>query len=65
MSYSGGSHRQGRIHPHQRNGDFSGNLLGENLERDGAYVSNVQETEQHSIDYKTKCAHRNKINSDI
>ena len=61
MSHSGGSHRQGRIHPHQRNADFSGNILGENLERDGSYVSNVQETEQHSIDYKTKRAHRNKI----
>ena len=61
MSRSGSTRGQGRIHPHQRNADFSGELLGEDIDHDERYVSNVHATEQHSINYKTKRAHRNKL----
>ena len=55
------THRQGRIHPHQRNADFSLSLLGDDIELGESYVSNVQATEDFKIDVKTKRSHRNRI----
>ena len=63
MSHSGPTttHRRGRIHPHQRNADFTGSLLGDNIELGESYVSNVQATEDFKVDIKTKRTHRNQI----
>ena len=55
------THQQGRIHPHQRNADFSSSLLGDDIELGKLYVSNVQATEDFKIDVKTKRTHRNRI----
>ena len=55
------NHRRGRIHPHQRNADLTGSLLGDNIALGEIYVSNVQSTEDFKIDIKTKRTHRNRI----
>ena len=55
------NHRRGRIHPHQRNADLTGSLLGDNIALGEIYVSNVQSTEDFKIDIKTKRTHRNQI----
>ena len=55
------THQQGRIHPHQRNADFTGSLLGDEIELGDSYVSNVQATEDFKIDVKTKRTHHNQI----
>ena len=52
------THRQGCIHPHQSNTDFTGSLLGDEIELGDTYVSNVQATEEFKIDAKTKRTHR-------
>ena len=51
----------GRIHPHQRDANFSDNLLGEDLVIPGDHVETVQATEKFSIDEKTKKNHHNRI----
>ena len=61
MSSERTTHRRGRTHPHQRDADFSGQLLGDDIELDETYISNVQETEDFKIDVLTKRSHRNRI----
>ena len=51
------THRQGRIHPHQRNADFNGLLLGDEIELGDTYVINVQAMEDFKIDANTKRTH--------
>lgn len=51
----------GRIHRHQRNANFSGEILGNDIiigEDDVQYIQNV---EQHSIDIEVKKNYRNRI----
>ena len=55
------THQQGRIHPHQRNADFTGSLLGDEIELGDTYISNVQATEDFKIEVKTKRNHCNQI----
>ena len=51
----------GHIHPHQRDANFSGNLLGDNIILDEAHMTNVQSTEQFTLDVDTKQNHQNCI----
>jgi hypothetical protein len=51
----------GRIHPHQRDANFSGNLLGDDIVLDESHVTSVQSTEQFMLDVDTKQNHRNRI----
>ena len=53
--------RTGRIFPHQRNANFSGAILGDDIKIDDEYVSNVHSVEQHTIKEHTKRKHRNAI----
>ena len=55
------SYQHGQIHSHQRDAYFTGELLGDNIVLDPAYVTSVQETEVHKIDVKTKLTHHNCI----
>ena len=55
------NHRRGRIHLHQQNTDFTGLLLGDEIELGDSYVRNVQAIEDFKIDIKTKRTHRNRI----
>ena len=56
------SHRQsGRIFPHQRDANFDGAVLGDEIAIGESYVMNVHNTEQHTIKIGTKRKHRNKI----
>ena len=55
------THQQGRIHPHQRDADFSGEVLGDDIVLNKNFISNVQDTEDFKIDIKTKRLHRNQI----
>ena len=57
----GSSHKTGRIHPHQRDADFSGAVLGDDIVLEDRYVTSVQDTEQYNICVKTKRTHRNRI----
>ena len=52
---------RGRIFPHQRNANFSGEVLGENITIADEHVEGVQSIEQFSIDAGTKKNHRNRI----
>ena len=56
-----GNNGSGRIHPHQRNANFTGTIIGDHIELDAQHVERVQLTEQHSIDATTKRGHRNRI----
>ena len=51
----------GRIHPHQRDANFSGNLLGDDIVLDESHVTSVQSTEQFTLDVDTKRNHQNRI----
>ena len=51
----------GRIHPHQRNANFTGTIIGDSIVLDDHHIQNVQSTEQYSIDTATKRGHRNRI----
>ena len=53
--------RTGRIHPHQRDADFTGPLLGENIQLPDTYVTNIQSTEQHNVKVSTKRNYRNQL----
>ena len=55
------SSRRGRLHPHQRDANFSGALLGDNINIKEEHIEVVQSTEQFSIDETTKKNHRNRI----
>lgn len=54
-------HSGGRIHPHQRNANFDGELLGDNIVLEESHIEEVQAVEQFSIDTATKKNHRNRI----
>ena len=47
-------HSGGRIHPHQRNANFDGELLGHNIVLDESHIEEVQAIEQFSINTATK-----------
>ena len=53
--------RGGHILPHQRDADFSGELLGNEIKIEDTHVENVQSVDQFSIDVETKKNHRNRI----
>ena len=53
--------RGGRVLPHQRNADFSGEVLGDNITIEETHVHNVQSVEQYSIDLESKNNHMNRI----
>ena len=38
------AHPQGRIHSHQHNADFTGSLLGDEIDLGDSYLNNVQAT---------------------
>ena len=61
MPTSGRGSRRGRIFPHQRDADFTGEVLGEDLTLEDNHVEQVQEVEQFSLDENTKKNHRNRI----
>ena len=42
-----GNNGSGRIHPHQRNANFTGTIIGDHIELDAQHVERVQLTEQH------------------
>ena len=44
----------GQIQPHQRNADFDGKLLGENIVLEEPHIEEVQAVEQFSLDEDTK-----------
>ena len=52
---------RGRIFPHQRNANFSGEVLGENITIANEHAEEVQLIEQFSIDVGSKKKHRNQI----
>ena len=51
----------GRILPHQRDADFGGELLGENIELGESYTLATHNTEQFTILVGTKRKYRNRI----
>ena len=60
-NHAGKTPTGGRILPHQRDADFSGELLGDKIVIEETHVENVQSVEQFSIDVETKKNHRNRI----
>ena len=52
---------RGRIQLHQRDADFTGDVLGDNIVIDETIVEEVQAVEQFSIDIATKKNHPNRI----
>ena len=51
----------GRILPHQRDADFGGAILGENIELGESYTLATHDTEQFTILEGTKRKYRNQI----
>ena len=61
MAGNGSRRTGGRIHPHQRDADVSGVVLGADIVLDDEFVTGVYKTEQYGVDVKTKRKHRNAI----
>ena len=51
----------GRIHPHQRDADFDGTLIGNGINLSKETVSGVHSTEQFTVEESTKRTHQNAI----
>ena len=56
-----GSNGQGRIHPHQRNANITGTILGDSILLDEHYIEGLQVVEAHGIEIKSKHNHHNCI----
>ena len=53
--------RAGRIFPHQRDADFSGDVLGASMHIGDQHAAEIHETEKHTVEEITKRRHRNRI----
>ena len=53
--------RSGRIFPHERDADFTGEVIGASLDLEESYVATVHATEKHTVVEETKRRHRNRI----
>ena len=53
--------RAGRIFPHQRDADFSGDVLGASMHIGDQHAAEIHETEKHTVEEITKLRHRNRI----
>ena len=58
---SAAERQRGRIHPHQRNTDDAGDLLGANLELPEDFKAKFQETIKHDITDKCRADYRNRL----
>ena len=56
-----GSNGRGQIHPHQRNANITGTIIGDSIVLGDQYIVDVQEIEGHAIDVQKTRAHRNRI----
>ena len=52
---------RGRIHPHQRNTDDAGDIVGANLELPEDFKAKFQETIKHDITDKCRADYRNRL----